>query len=142
MPTTKPRLSVTLEPADAAILERLSALSGNSQSAIVGELLASSREVFERMVQLLEAAARLRAQGERVPQQVSERLGVAQGQIEAHLGLVLATLDEGTRPLLAEAERVRRRAGRTAARSAGADPARLSTPISNRGVTPHPKGRK
>ena len=139
MPTANPRLTITLQPALAAVLRRVSELTGNSQSAMIAELLAQSQPVFERMVEVLEAAERLRAEAMEAPEEVSRSLNRAQARIEAQLGLVLDDMGEGYRPLLEAAERVQRRRKR-APRSAAAAAGAVQTPPSNRGVrSPTPK---
>ena len=149
MPTINPRITVTLTPAVAAVLRQLSTLSGNSQSAIVGDLLQHSMPVFERMAKVMQAVEQTKQQGIRVNEaalgEMRDGLERAQGRIENELGL----FDELVAPvttLLDEAEKIHRRGGRPerAARAArgGGTGRRASTPISNRGVTPTPKGQK
>ena len=121
--TNKPRITVTLTPEVHALLRRMSELTGNSQSSFVGDLLSQSSPVFSRMVEVLEAAERMRGEALRVPDGIKSALDEAQSQLESQLGLVLDVMDDGFRPLLQEAEKVQRRARR-----------RSSTPISNRGV--------
>lgn len=148
MPAVNPRITVTLTPAMHAILRRLSELTGNSQSSMVGELLQSSQHVFERMAAVLEAAHKLKAEGMKAPDQMRESLEAAQAKLESQLGIAYEQMDEGFRPILDEAEKVSRRAGagagtgRRAARPAPAPATARGAkpPISNRGVTPHPKG--
>lgn len=132
-----------------AILRRLSELTGNSQSSMVGELLQSSQHVFERMAAVLEAAHKLKAEGMKAPDQMRESLEAAQAKLETQLGIAYDHIDEGFRPILDEAEKVSRRAGagagtgRRSARPAPAPaPARgQKPPISNRGVTPRENPR-
>lgn len=145
MPATNPRLTITLQPSVHALLRRLSELTGDSQSAVVGDLLLQSAPVFERMVRILEAAEKLKQQGKAVSEEWKESLNTAQAEMEAQLGLVLDTLDTGEGTLLDVAEAIGRRrapAGRdaSAARTDGAG--RQPAPMSNRGVTPHPKGQQ
>lgn len=134
MPTLKRRLSLTLEPVLAAQLERLSELTGNSQSKIITEILDGSVEVFARLIQMLEAAqvATAEAKGK-----VGRDMKGALTRMENQLGLMLDDLDESTAPLLADVERVKRRA-RKGALARDAQPAGVSaaslTPPSNRGV--------
>lgn len=140
MPATNPRITITLQPAVHAVLRRLSELTGNSQSALVGDLLAESLPTFERMAQVLAAAEALRTQGMKVPEEVAKGLDHAQARIEQQLGLALDDLDTSFRPLVAEAESIVRRAGRAASRrppATGAAP--VVTPPSNRGVRSTPK---
>lgn len=146
MPAVNPRITITLKPEVHAILKRLSALTGNSQSALVGELLESSAPVFERMATVLDAAEKLRAEGMQAPDEFRASLQQAQDKLESQLGLALGAIDEGTRPVLDAAEKVGRRAGRQgSARVAGAPgrPERApATPMSNRGVTTPGKTRR
>jgi hypothetical protein len=142
MPTPNPRVSVTLTPELSAILQELSVLSGDSKSALIAGLLEQSAPVLQRMVSVLQAAATIKneAAGE-----ISRGLQEAHATVERQLGLALGAFDEGVRPLLADAEKVKRRRGR--AEGGGAAPVqpirRRSTPMSNRGVTPlPPKGQK
>lgn len=135
VPAINPRITITLQPSVHAVLRRLSELTGNSQSAIVGELLAESLPTFERMAQVLAAAEALRTQGMKVPEEVAKGLDHAQARIEAQLGLALDDMDTSFRPLVAEAESIARRAGRTAGRRpASAGASAQGTPPSNRGV--------
>lgn len=142
MPAVNPRITITITPELHAVLRRLSELSGQSQSGIVGELLGESVPVFERMVTVLEAAQKLKAEAERGTEELKAGLIDAQQKLERQMGLMLHDLDEGFRPILEAAEKVDRRAGRAAdvrGARAGVRPAKASaTPMSNRGVTPHP----
>lgn len=144
MAATNPRITITLRPELHAILRRLSVLTGNSQSAIVGELLEASSDVFERMAQTLDYAEKLRAQGLAMPEAMKGSLERAQHRIESQLGLALDDFKEGAGSLLEEAEKIQRRSGRPTgeALDGGMAAAAPSTPISNRGVTPHPKAAK
>lgn len=137
MPAINPRITITLKPEIHAILRRLSALTGNSQSAMVGELLESSQPVFERMAVLLEAAERLKAEGMQGSVSIRKGLDDAQARLESQLGLLLEDMDTASRPLLDAAEKVARRAGRGTGGAGTSTAQRASaTPISNRGVTP------
>lgn len=135
MPTANPRITITLEPQVHALLKRLSELTGNSQSFLVGNLLLESVPVFERMAKLLQAAHRLQAESTESQARIKDSLVDAQSKLERQLGLTLESWDEVSTPLLDQAEEVGRR-GR--ARSRTGRP--TSTPLSNRGVTPLPKG--
>lgn len=143
MPATNPRLTITVTPSVASVLRTLSAITGNSQSAILGELLEANLPIFERMVRVLEAARKVKDDHR---QKVAENLEEAQGRLEQQLGLVLAEFDGAAKPVLDAAERIERRAGRaeggaaSSARAAGRGARR--TPMSNRGVTPRPTGKK
>lgn len=135
MPTKNPRLTVTLQPATSAQLAELSRLTGDSQSAIIADILEKSAPVFDRVIRVLSAAEEAKAE---LKGRMASDLDKAQAKIERQLGLALAGLDEYTGSLLDEVEAVRRRARRAPAdgkRSAAAGARRArSTPPSNRGV--------
>lgn len=57
MPTIKPRVSVTLEPYDHEVIERLAALQGRTRGAVIADLLHEVIPALARTVALLEAAA-------------------------------------------------------------------------------------
>lgn len=135
MPTKNPRLTVTLKPGTAAQLAELSRLTGDSQSAIIADILENSAPVFDRVIRVLAAAEEAKAE---LKGRMAADLEQAQDKLERQLGLVLEEFDECTCSLLDEVEAVRRRARRAPAdgkRSAAAGARRaLSTPLSNRGV--------
>lgn len=140
MTTKNPRLSITLQPSFAALLKRLSQLTGNSQSHLVADLLESNELVFSRMVKVLEAAELVKTSAKT---ETAQRMDNAQSLIESQLGLVLDMFDTSTAPLLQEAERVARRAGRRGdATGARAATHGVMTPPSNRGVRSDPKQTK
>ena len=136
MPTKNPRITVTLQPATSAQLVELSRLTGDSQSAIIADLLEQSAPVFERVIKVLSAAAQAKAE---LKGRMASDLEQAQAKIESQLGLALDGFDAYTGSLLQEMESVRRRARRAPAGaercevSAGARGAH-ATPPSNRGV--------
>lgn len=109
MPATNPRLTVTLQEHTALQLRRLSELTGDSQSKLVGEILSESRPVFDRLITVLEAAQKAK---EAVKSASADRLADAQRKIEQQLGLVFDGFDELTGSVLAEVEAVSRRARR------------------------------
>lgn len=128
----------------------MSQLTEQSQSSIVGELLSESLPVFERMAEVLEAAKKLRDEAQIGKDSIRAGLAEAQDKLEQQLGLAMETMDDGFRPILEQAEKLDRRKARGRKTAAGmgapAAPARPAaagpTPLSNRGVTPHQKGRK
>lgn len=139
MTTTRPRITVNLEPVTAQQLKRISELTGNSQSSMISEVLEQAAPVFERLILVLEAAEkakeRARESVDAVRVKSVERLNEAQQRIETQLGLVLEDFTQSTEPIIEDLEKVsrRRRSGAQAeARTAAA--ARVPTPISNRGV--------
>ena len=136
MNAKNPRLSVTLPPALAAQLRRLSELTGNSQSAIIGDLLEGSGPVFDRLIQVLEAAKTATAA---MKGKLAGDLEEAQGKMENSLGIVMDDFHQYTGSLLDEAEAVTRRATRRPSSGvprsvAGGGVGARPTPISNRGV--------
>ena len=139
MSTTKPRITITLEPVTALQLKRISELTGNSQSSMVSEVLEQATPVFERLIRILEAAEAAKKSAEAAQQSVMIQsvghLELAQRRVERQLGLVLDDFDEASAPLLAELEEVQRRARKGApATGKGAARGAASTPLSNRGV--------
>jgi hypothetical protein len=157
MPTKNPRLTITLTPALGAQLRKLSELTGNSQSALISDLLEGSGDVFDRVIAVLSAAkeAQLSIKGK-----LASDMDDAQKKLEGQLGLALDTFEQGTRPLLDEVETIKRRSRRQGPASGGATQAgaagpkfllehfgtpmgghrgetpnrAVSTPLSNRGV--------
>ena len=146
MTTSNPRITVTLAPAVSAVLSEISRLSGNSKSSIVGDLLLQALPVFDRMAKVMQSVAMAKQQGDKATELAREEmkgsLERAQGRIEKELGL----LDELTEEmdLLAAAEKINRRAVGTRRPTDGTAAPRspLSTPVSNRGVTPLQQHRK
>lgn len=140
MPTKNPRLTFTLSPSLAAQLRKLSELTGNSQSSLIGELLEGSGPVFDRTIQLLEAA---KSAKQSMRGKITGDMEAAQAEIEGALGMVLEGFDQLTGSLLDEAEAVSRRGTRSPAPRGAAGPAaKRPTPISNRGVRFDPNAEK
>lgn len=136
MATKNPRLTITLQPSIAAHLRRLSELTGNSQSGLIADLLDGSEAVFERMIQVLEAAKSAQAA---MKGKIATDMEAAQTKMEGALGIVMDGFDSYTGSLLDEAEAVKRRARRGGHASAAQAPragvvAASPTPLSNRGV--------
>jgi hypothetical protein len=132
MPTHNPRLTITLQPSTSATLRKLSELTGNSQSALISELLEANEAALSRLVLVLQAATDAKLA---ITEEMASGLKDAQAKVEAQLGLSLEAFDLATAPLLDEAERVVRRRAKNATRRAGARQSEGGpTPISNRGV--------
>lgn len=91
MPTIKPRVQVTLEPATHAVIERLAVLQGRTRGAVIADLLDSVAPVMGRSVALLEAAVA-------APQQVKDGLrSVVEGvhdELVAVSGLATRSMDD------------------------------------------------
>ena len=113
----------------------MSELTGNSQSAVISELLQGSGPVFDRLIAVLEAAKTAKAS---MRGKLVEDMERAQAQVEGALGMALDGFDQFTGSLLDEAEAVTRRARRGPAGRGAAQP----TPISNRGVRYDPIATK
>jgi hypothetical protein len=140
MSTTNPRLTITLQPSVAAQIREISRLTGSSQSGVISELLESSSPVFERLIQVLVAAESAKAE---IGGQVKRDLEAAQTRVERQLGLILEDFGDVTKPILDQAETIRRRTRRATPGQAGAGTSGArrgtSTPLSNRGVRYDPK---
>ena len=144
MPAINPRITITLTATTAAQLRSLSELTGNSQSALVSELLEANGETFARLITVLQAAEAAKLA---MTEEAASGLRDAQAKLEQQLGLTLEAVDLATAPLIAEAEKVARRArkrdaGDAASRRATAARLRDPTPMSNRGVRSKPKTTK
>lgn len=141
MATKNPRLTITLQPALAAQLRRLSELTGNSQSALISELLDGSGPVFDRLIKVLEAAE---AAKDSMKGGVARDMRDAQQRVEQQLGLMLDFGEGIAADLVDAAETIKRRRAKGAlARDARPQPAAAAeTPPSNRGVRSLTKSRK
>ena len=132
MPTKNPRLTITLQPSLAAQLRRLSELTGNSQSALIADLLSGSGPVFDRLIQVLEAAEAAKGA---MKGRITGEMEAAQSKIEGAMGIVMENFDLFTGSLLDEAEAVGRRARQGHAKAGrGGRGGTPPTPLSNRGV--------
>lgn len=58
MPTSKPRVLVTLEESQYQVIENLSALRGVSKASILRDLVDASEDTLRRVAQVLMAARR------------------------------------------------------------------------------------
>lgn len=136
MPAKNPRLTITLEPAVHAQLRRISQLTGNSQASLISDLLTGTGPVFQRLINVLEAANDAKAA---LRGQLAKDLHLAQAKIEESIGggLAAAGLEhvEATLPLPFVENTIHRRARRKSSTApAGVAPERIATPPSNRGV--------
>jgi hypothetical protein len=110
MSSTNPRISVTLKPKTAAVLRRLSAITGNSVSSIVGDLLEDSEAVLERAALTIEAGAQ--AMAEARAKLAAEQAATQKAIQDRFFGLEDADLTDNQPDLLEGAERIQRRASR------------------------------
>lgn len=108
MPTTKPRITVTLPPHHHEVLTRLSLASGDSMSEILAGFVELAIPSLERVVVVLERArsapeevrAGLAAAFERADMDVMPQLLAAQGQGEMFLDRAAeAVRSEGSTPV-------------------------------------------
>lgn len=156
MPTSQPRISVTLNPESSHALKRLASAGGGSQSSIVADLLNMAAPTFERLATVLELASKAQASSREA---LRSDLAASQQMIEAQLGGLTGELDRlmesmsappaqysalapsGERVLLPvghflDKSGVIRTGDDTAAAAAGTVAGRgAPTPFSNRGVT-------
>lgn len=141
MPAKNPRLTITLKPALAAQFRQLSQLTGNSQSALIGDLLEGSEPVIARVIQVLEAAqvAKQSLRG-----RLADDMDKAQAQVEGALGVAMSGFHDITGVILKEAEAVTREGRRRGEPASGGDGtvSASPTPISNRGVRLDPNATK
>lgn len=84
MSTSKPRITLTLEPAVYEVLRRLSSASGDSMSAVVTSFLDVAVPQMDRMVTILE-------QAKAIPQQARDEL---LGSLERGEAKLLSALDD------------------------------------------------
>lgn len=118
MPTLNPRISVTLKPSTDAILRRLSAITGNSKSSLVSEILEESEKLFEKIVITLEAAEKVKSS---LAADSIARFELGHAQLQEQLGMAMDLFDNASKPILAQAETISRRATRVTEAAGGAE---------------------
>lgn len=91
MPTQKPRLTVTFDPAFYATLSRLAELQHRSRSSVLNDLLVSVHEPLQRTVELLEMAVQAPVEVKKGLRSTVERL---ERDLVAHAGIASGDLDE------------------------------------------------
>lgn len=102
-----------LTPSSDAILTRLSKASKKSKSAIIAEFLEDAcMPMFERMALVLEAAATATGEAKAAAKQGFQE---AEEKLLGVAGLTIDLFDQASRPLLDDAERIKRRSGRGSA---------------------------
>lgn len=135
MPTTNPRVNVTLSPSLDALVARMARLQEVSKSQVLRELLEAAEPALQRAATFMEAASQVRAE---VLGGIGQSLEQAQDSLERRMQGELAKLDALTADLVDQAEAVRGRRRRRAASPAVAPPRARSEPknppASNRGV--------
>ena len=154
MPTKKPRITITLEPHIARLLDELADLQGKTKTEILGELLETIREPYERVAVILRAAksaprealGRFRDQVHAVEQAIVPAGAAAMSQMDFLVHAIGADgMPRAERPAAAGSQAGPRPPGPTPPSNRGVTPPRTpSTP--SRKVTPigaarKPKGR-
>lgn len=84
MPTCKPRFSVTLEPADLAVLDRFAAATGQPRASVVAQLISSAAPEFLRACEIIDLA-------NEAPQQV---LDAVSGDIAAATDAAMGRIED------------------------------------------------
>lgn len=117
MPAVNPRIAVTLDPEAYEAVRYLSLASGESMSAIVGELVRASAPVFQRTAEIIAA-------GKRAREEQREGLRDAAEAAEARLRPIAARVASAVDASLSEFARVVVAGGRPAKRGVpgGPDP--------------------
>ena len=124
MPAKNPRLTITLQPSRRSASQALR-VDRQQSKLLIGELLEGSGPVFDRMIQVMEAAKTAK---ESMRGRIAGDIEQAQARLEG-LGMALEGFDQWTGSLLDEAEAVTRRGWASGRRT----PRRVSANISNRG---------
>lgn len=93
MPTDKPRISITLDPADLAVIDRFAALSGQRRASFISGMIAAAVPEFSRAADIMELAKDAPAS---VVQSVVD--GMANATTDA-LGLLAGAVDETKKAL-------------------------------------------
>lgn len=137
MPTTNPRVNVTLSPTLDGLVSDLAQLQRVSKATVLRELLEAAEPMLMQAVAMMRAAEELSAGAKtKVAGDLAKRLRKA----EADAAQVMAQAAGVTQDLVAQAEAIRgRRPARSgdalAAPRTGRKPKRAKTPLpSNRGV--------
>lgn len=137
MPTTNPRVNVTLSPSLDALVTRLAQLQRVSKSSVLRELLETAEPELAQVVALMEAASKAKTTAKK------NLTADMRGAVHGYLAEVQALMERGgalVGDLVSEAEAVR---GRRPSRKSSAGPARSGAgaargrkdpPSSNRGV--------
>lgn len=90
MSTTKPRITITLEPKHHQVLQRLAGHQGQSMSSIVAELVESVVPVLERVCEAIETAKQAQAGVRENLVRVAEE---SEKALMPHLQATMAQLD-------------------------------------------------
>lgn len=109
MATTKPRITISLEEQDYAVLKRLYTLNGVPMSRTVSELVAMLTPVLGRMADNLEAVAKA---DEETRQKIVESLEKHFVAVNGACNIAMKNLDEFSDSLDAEVKAIERRSGK------------------------------
>lgn len=118
MPTLNPRISVTLKPSTDAILRRLSAITGNSKSSLVSDILEQSENLFEKIVLTLEAAEKVKSS---LASDALDGFEKGHARLQEQLGMAMDLFDTASKPILDHAESIDRRSARVSGAAGGAE---------------------
>jgi len=143
MPTTNPRIAVTLSPSTDALVGRLAARQRISKAQVLRELLEAVEPSLQKAVALMDAAEGAKGAMLGDLAATMERI---QSKAEANYRTIVGASDSLTADLVAEAQAIRGRRPRgapLAGGSLGDGPARVlrNPPASNRGVKSTKRGR-
>jgi hypothetical protein len=144
MPTSNPRINVTLSSSLDALVLRMARSQRVSKSQVLRELLEAAEPALQRAVTLMEAAT---AASAGLKDNLRHQLDRGQDAAEDALAVILSRMDRATRDLVTEAEAIqgkRPARGRARAEPVGpvaAVPKRKDPPASNRGVKSPPNGK-
>ncbi len=139
MPTTNPRINVTLSVSLDSMVARMASFQRVSKSQVLRELLEAAEPALQRAVVLMEAATTASAEARAG---LARQMTSGQEHAEDAIAVILSRLDRATGDLVSQAEAVR---GKRPARQAGearsarqpgvtAGSKRKDPPASNRGV--------
>lgn len=82
MPTSKPRILVTLEPEDYALVRRVASVSGVSMASLLREYVEMSRPMLQHMAQLADSLESAQAERKEVHEEAVQRV-LDKGQLLA-----------------------------------------------------------
>ena len=141
MPTTNPRINVTLSPSTDQLVLRLAQFQRVSKSQVLRELLEAAEPALQRAVALMDAASNATSA---VRDGLAKSLDREQAQFEKNMRSHLAAADSMTADLVSQAQAIRGRRPVAAKRSrddVSGSPGPKNPPPSNRGVKSPVKGR-
>lgn len=130
MPTTLPRIAVTLTPQASAALRQLATLTRQSQSRIVGDLVEDAIPLMLKTSRMLHDAARLTSEAK-----AALRIDLAKHEVELQENAARALVTLAAADAAVEKARASdARSARRPASSAAAAPRRRTPPSCNGGA--------